>query len=169
MVFRSNMDTLSNKLISLSRAGKTTLMVATDALALPFCFAAAMWLRLGDTQLMLEFGYLPYLYVPIVTLVVFAISGLYRAVIRFIDRHLLTRTIVSLGLVVVISYLLTFFFGARDLRLPRNALMIYWLIAFAYILISRLSVRSFLRRNVGGTGHAKTSVAIYGEIGRAHV
>jgi len=162
MVFRSNMDTLSNKLISLSRAGKTTLMVATDALALPFCFAAAMWLRLGDTQLMLEFGYLPYLYVPIVTLVVFAISGLYRAVIRFIDRHLLTRTIVSLGVVVAISYSLTFFLGASDLRLPRNALMIYWLIAFAYILFSRLSVRSFLRRNVGGTGHAKTSVAIYG-------
>jgi len=160
MALQKSITMLRNKLISLSRSNKTALMVGTDALGLLFCFIAAMWLRLGNLSLMMEYGYLPYISIPLVTIAIFTLSGLYRAVIRFIDRHLLTRTIISLGAVVVLTYLAAYFLD--DKKLPRNALMIYWFVAFAYVLASRLSARSFLRKVSRHKSRDKITVAIYG-------
>ena len=162
MSIQSILQRLSNYLVSMSRDGKTALMAISDTIALSFCFMLAMWLRLGDLSQMLTFGYMPYLYIPAITVIVFFFAGLYRAVVRFIDRHLLTRTILALGGVVLFSYALSFFMSTNKIMLPRNALLIYWLVAFAYVLASRLTVRSFLRRHASSTNQTKISVAIYG-------
>jgi FlaA1/EpsC-like NDP-sugar epimerase len=162
MSIKSKMQRLSSYLVSMSRDGKIAFMAISDAIALSFCFMLAMWLRLGDLNQMLTFGYLPYLYIPTITVILFFFVGLYRAVVRFIDRHLLTRTILALGGVVLLSYALSFFISMNKIMLPRNALLIYWLVAFAYVLASRLTVRSFLRRDASSTNQSKISVAIYG-------
>jgi FlaA1/EpsC-like NDP-sugar epimerase len=154
---------LSNHLISMSRWSKIAVMVVTDAIAMPLCFLIAMLLRLGDfasTKNYGNYGITPYVIVGLITVVVFAFSGLYTAVIRFIDKHLLRSAGVGLGLAVVTAYVISFFLN--DQRLPRSALMIYWFIAFSYVVTSRLTIRGFLRNYADKHRQHKKMVAIYG-------
>ncbi|RJG07729.1 polysaccharide biosynthesis protein [Noviherbaspirillum cavernae] len=135
-------------------------MLTADLVALPLCFLIAMMLRLGDFDSTTRYGNAAYVFVALITILVFAMSGLYRAVIRFIDQSLLRTTGIGLGLAVVGAYTISFFLN--DQRLPRSALMIYWFIAFSYVVVSRLTIRSFLRNNAGGRRQQKNLVAIYG-------
>jgi FlaA1/EpsC-like NDP-sugar epimerase len=63
-------------------------------------------------------------------------------------------------LAVATAYVISFFFSEQ--RLPRSALMIYWFIAFSYVVASRLSIRTFLRSNSSGRNQSRKLVAIYG-------
>jgi FlaA1/EpsC-like NDP-sugar epimerase len=151
---------LSRRLVAMPRRSKVALMIAADSIALPFCVLAAMLLRLADLQLTMSYGYGPYILISAVTIFVFSVSGLYRAVIRFIDKHLLVTTGIALAAVIAFSFSLSYIID--DKRLPRNVLMIYWFIAFSYIVSSRLLVRSFLRTNTGIRPKIENIVAIYG-------
>lgn len=151
---------LSEKLVSMNRWSKIALMLIADSIALPLCLIVAMTLRLGDFESALRYGFVPHVVITLITIPVFTRSGLYRAVIRFIDSRLLKTTGIGLGLVVVIAYFISFAFSEQ--RLPRSALMIYWFIAFSYVVTSRLTLRSFLRNNSKKNGSHKKFVAIYG-------
>lgn len=151
---------LSKKLVGMNRWSKVAVMLVTDFIAIPLCFLVAMVLRLGDLDATKSYGIAPYVLVTFVTLCVFMLSGLYSAVIRFIDQNLLKSTGIALGVTVVGAYVLSFFFNEQ--RLPRSALMIYWFIAFSYIVASRLSIRTFLRNNAGSRRPLKNLLAIYG-------
>ena len=135
-------------------------MLAADSIALPICFVVAMLLRLGDWDAATSYGYAPLIWVPLVTLSVFAMSGLYRAVVRFIDQRLLTVTGIGLAIVLPCAYFLSLIFEYK--RLPHSALMIYWFIAFSYVVTSRLLVRAFLQTNAGKRRSVENLMAIYG-------
>jgi FlaA1/EpsC-like NDP-sugar epimerase len=150
----------SHHLVSMNRWAKIALMLATDLVAMPICFFIAMLLRLGDLQSTVRYGVAPHIVVGLVTIVVFVKSDLYRAVIRFIDQNLLKSAGIGLGLAVVTAYVISFFFGEQ--RLPRSALMIYWFIAFSYVVASRLAIRTFLRNNTSVRSQHRKLVAIYG-------
>ncbi len=151
---------LSKRMVSMHRWTKIAVMIGTDLIAMPFCFLAAMSLRLGDIGLALSYGKTPYAIVTFVTVCVFALCGLYRAVIRFIDQTLLKSTGIGLALAMVGAYALSLFL--QDQRLPRTALVIYWFVAFSYMVASRLTIRAFLRRSSGHRLQHKNLVAIYG-------
>ncbi|MBS0308927.1 MAG: polysaccharide biosynthesis protein [Proteobacteria bacterium] len=135
-------------------------MVGTDLIAMPFCFLMAMVLRLGSLDVALAYGKEPYAIVAVVTVCVFAFSGLYQAVIRFIDQTLLKSTGVGLALAMIGAYAVSMFW--HDQRLPRTALVIYWFVAFSYMVASRLAIRAFLRRSTGHHLQNKNLIAIYG-------
>jgi FlaA1/EpsC-like NDP-sugar epimerase len=151
---------ISQHLVSMDRRAKIALMLVSDLVAMPICFFIAMLLRLGDLQSTVRYGITPHIVVGLVTIVVFVKSDLYRAVIRFIDKHLLKSAGIGLGLAVATAYVISFFFSEQ--RLPRSALMIYWFIAFSYVVASRLSIRTFLRSNSSGRNQSRKLVAIYG-------
>ncbi len=155
-----HLATLSEKLVSMPRAGKIALMVAADVIALPLCFLVAMLLRVGGIRAVMGYGYGPYILITLLSIAVFYFSGLYRAIIRFIDEHPLAITGGGLAVVIVLTYFLAII--VDDKRLPRTALVIYWFIAFTYVAGSRLSVRSFLRKNMGIGQNVKKRVAIFG-------
>ena len=157
---QSQPERLSNTLVSLHRNHKVALMITADSVALPLCFLAAMLLLLTDFQVTKSYGTSLYFLVPLATIAAFGMSGLYRAVIRFIDKHLLVRTGIALAAVIAVSS--TAFYVAGDKRVPRNVLMIYWFIAFSYMVSSRLFVRSFLRQHTGMKPKLENVVAIYG-------
>lgn len=139
---------------------KIVLMLVTDLVAMPLCFLMAMALRLGDMSATLSYGIAPYIAVGLITVAVFVLCGLYRAVIRFIDQTLLRSNGIGLGLAIVAAYMISFLWQAQNL--PRSALTIYWFIAFSYVVGSRLAVRAFLRKySVRGLQH-KNLIAIYG-------
>ena len=145
----------------MSRRAKIALMLAADVTALPICFMLAILLRTGDPNAVLIHGVAPYLFVTAVTIAAFAFTGLYGAVIRFINQSVLTSAGLSLVLAVACIYLLSSHF--RYTEIPRNTLAIYWLAAFLYVLVSRLAVRSLLRDSkIKKRRQAGPLVAIYG-------
>jgi FlaA1/EpsC-like NDP-sugar epimerase len=152
---------LRTRLVSLNRFSKVALMLGVDFIALPFCFMFALLLRLGGIEAALRYGFMTNLLIALVTMQIFAIAGLYRAIIRFIDRQSLTATGLGLGIVVLVSYVIASITGYQ--HVPHTALVIYWFIAFAYVVISRMLARTWLR-NVGAFGRTDEAcvVAIYG-------
>lgn len=151
---------LSTRLVRLPRRWKMLLMVAGDLLAIPLCFLIAMILRLGDLGSSVNYGYQPYLMITLITLTVFEFSGLYRAVIRFIDKHLLIKAGSALAVVTLLTYVMAAMFA--DHHLPRTALMIYWFITFSYMVCSRMAMRDFLRTHTGLLRRNKRNIAIFG-------
>ncbi|MES2300358.1 MAG: nucleoside-diphosphate sugar epimerase/dehydratase [Pseudomonadota bacterium] len=157
---RSELSVLCARLVSLDRRIKVALMVTADMIALPLCFLVAMFLRLGDAREAFAYGVTPYVTIALLTVCVFYLSGLYRAVIRFIDKHPLLITGGGLAVVITLTYGTSAL--ADDHRLPRTALMIYWFIAFSYVVSSRLLVRQLLRRSASSERSARKMVAIFG-------
>lgn len=131
------------RLVSLNRATKIGLMLTSDFISLPFCSVIAMLLRLGDVNATLTYGVAPHILIALITIPVFAMTGLYGAVIRFIDQALLTSTGIGLAIVVLFTYVLSSLLDYKGL--PHSALMNYWFIAFSYVVTSRLMARSLLR------------------------
>lgn len=155
---QSMINQLCARIVSLHRAGKVALAVTVDLVALPLCFLIAMVLRGGDLHLARQFDFPSYLLVALLTICAFWLSNLYRAVIRFIDHRLLTFSGIALALAVFSAYLTLVILN--EARFPRSALVIYWFIAFSYVVLSRIGMRKLLRLARGaGTG---LPVAIYG-------
>lgn len=135
----------SHWLMALPRRRKTALMVTADLLALPLCFAFALFLRAGNFELLAQYGITPPLIIAVCTIPVFSMSGLYRTVIRYFDLKVLWTTGASLACLVGLTYALSFLVHLD--RLPRTGLLIYWFIAFAYVVISRFVARALLTRS----------------------
>jgi FlaA1/EpsC-like NDP-sugar epimerase len=144
----------------MSRLAKLGVMLGADMVSLPACSMIAMLLRTGNVDVALQYGVAPHLLVALVTIPTFGATGLYGAIIRFIDQSLLTATGVGLAVVAVFGYLLSSLFDFQ--RLPHSVLMIYWFIAFSYVVTSRLLARALLRRGNSENSEARSAVAIYG-------
>ncbi len=155
-----NLAQICTDMVSMNRTAKIALMVGVDLVALPFCFLMAMLLRVGDLHLALNYGFSSYLVVALVTIGAFSLSDLYRAVIRFIDQHLLTMTGLTLGLAVLCTYFVLLVLN--DEKFPRSALAIYWFIVFSYVVTSRITMRNFLRNHISKRPSVNHAVAIYG-------
>jgi FlaA1/EpsC-like NDP-sugar epimerase len=152
---------LGKRLVSMHRFTKIGVMLTADLVSLPLCFMIALLLRLGNFDLALHYGSAPHILIVLITIPVFAMTGLYGAIIRFIDLSLLTATGIALAVVVAATYLLSSFFDYKGL--PHSAVMIYWFIAFSYVVTSRLMARALLRNgNHGKRRETESVVAIYG-------
>ena len=148
------------RLAALPPRGKLLLMIGTDALLLPLCLLLAVGLRLGGSAVGTSVLMLAALAVGWLTVPVLAYSGLYRAVVRHLDLRVILHACVALGAVVLGVYLLALFLGMSVL--PRSALLIYWFIAFAYVITSRFSARAVLRRSLKRSDRRRLRTAIYG-------
>ena len=96
-------------------------MISADLIALPLCFLIAMLLRLGDVESTLRYGIASPVLIALLTVAAFFMSGLYRAVIRFIDQRLLTTAGIGLAIALLIAYF--FSLSLSDTKLPNSALM----------------------------------------------
>ncbi len=150
------------KVIALNRWLKIGVMIICDGVALPLCLMVALLLRLGSLELTLHYGIAPHLAMTLITIIAFAKAGLYRAVIRFIDLRLLTSAGIALAVVVIAAYCGSFILNYD--QLPHTAVMIYWFIAFSYVVSSRLTIRALLRSKTlpSSSTTEKLRVAIYG-------
>ncbi len=151
---------IARRLAAVSPRGKMLIMVGSDAVCLTVCMVLAVALRLGS--FMSVFDTSPGLQVAfaLLTLPALALAGLYRTVVRYIDLRVLLAAGSALGAVVLLMYLVAL---AMDMQaLPRSSLLIYWFVAFAYVVTSRFVARSLLRRGIKPTGRARVRTAIYG-------
>ena len=147
-------------LSALSPRHKVFVMIGGDALFLPLCMFAATVFRLGDVSAALETVPVVQLALAWLALPVLGAAGLYRAVVRYIDLRLLAAASGALAVVVLLVFLLALAFEVRVL--PRSALLIFWFVAFAYVVTSRFVARSLLRRGMKHGGRPRIRTAIYG-------
>lgn len=116
----------------------------TDLILVPVCLWLAFLIRLGFENLIspAEYWWL-FLSAVATSIPVFAMSGLYRSVLRYMGRD----TIVSLFTATTISALLLaliIFWSKSDLLLPRTLIINYWFLLFAMIGGARFVARAFL-------------------------
>jgi FlaA1/EpsC-like NDP-sugar epimerase len=150
---------LSEKLIAISRAGKSLLMFGADCLALPLCLQLALLAGAGGGA---DISAPPALVVLLtaMSIAALAMSDLYSAVVRYLDQRMLTIAGLGLGGAVLAVSALTM--DRDDQPLPAGALVNNWLIAMSYLVASRVAVRAFLRRHTRAPMQAREPVAIYG-------
>lgn len=151
---------IARRLAALSPRKKMVVMLAGDALLLPLCMLLAVSLRLGSIEGALDTAPHIQLLLALFTVPVLGLAGLYRTVVRYIDLRVLLAAGMSLAFAVLVVY------GVASLMdfkaLPRSAVLIYWFVAFAYVVTSRFVARSLLRRGLKAGGRARVRTAIYG-------
>lgn len=144
----------------MSPRAKVWVMIGGDALFLPLCMFAAMAFRLGSLEAALTT--LPTVQITLAWLAmpVLGAAGLYRTVVRYIDLRVLAAASGALAIVVLFVFALAL--GFRVQVLPRSALLIFWFVAFAYVVTSRFVARALLRRGLKHGGRPRVRAAIFG-------
>jgi FlaA1/EpsC-like NDP-sugar epimerase len=134
------------KTITLSRPTKSLIIIASDFILLPIALWSAIALRLDDWSYPAAFEWWVFFLPSLIAAPIFIRSGLYRAVIRYIeDRAVLTIaaavSLAVLGFVAAVQLL-------QISGIPRGSLLIFWLLAMGCIIVSRFFARSILRKMV---------------------
>ena len=138
---------------------KGAVMIAGDLVALPLLMLLAYAVRAGSLQVVLESSHWLLWAVPVAAVPMLAWAGLYRTVVRYIEVGVIVVAGAVLGALSLLAYAVaTLLPGAEAQRL---ALLVFWFMAFAYVVTSRLVARSFLRRGVRAA-HPALRAAIYG-------
>ncbi len=151
---------IARQLAQLSPRMKVWVMIGGDALFLPLCMFGATTFRTGS--LIIGFDTVPGVQIALalLTLPVLGAAGLYRTVVRYIDLRVLVAASAALAVAVLLVYALAQLFDVS--MLPRSALLIYWFVAFAYVVSSRFIARALLRRGLKNGGRPRLRTIIYG-------
>src|ERR1700733_9220338 len=150
--------TLANAVLALPRGAKRLIMAAADAVMLPLALWAALILKFDQFSFDLgRYGDL-FIVATVSALVIFAVLGLYRAIIRFMGLHAMA-TVVA-GVAVSVVALEAYDRLARREHVPLSVLAIYAALALVYLAGSRFIIRYlvYYKRN----GSTTKRVAIYG-------
>jgi FlaA1/EpsC-like NDP-sugar epimerase len=148
---------IANALLSLPRPTKRLVMVAADALALPAILWAALALKYGDPLLPVTHSDL-FLVATAAAVAIYALLGLYRAIIRFIGPQVMVTIVIGTALSVAVLGIYDRLHGRPFL--PWSVLAIYAALALLYLVASRFAVRYLFY--YGLNGHGSPRVAIYG-------
>ena len=151
---------IARRLAQLSPRAKVWVMLGGDAIFLPLCMLASVAFRLGGLEMAWNTAPEIQIGLALLALPVLAVAGLYRTVVRYIDLRVLAAASGALAAVIFLVYL-----GAQFLNLsvlPRSALLIFWFVAFAYVVTSRFIARTLLRRSLKPGARPRIRTAIYG-------
>src|SRR5205085_401357 len=123
---------------------KRIVMLAADAVFIPFALWCAVLLRFGTRFPEFQEGLGLYAIALVASVIVFARLGLYRAVIRFLSGRALATVVLGVTSSALVLLVLTL--GAY----PR-VIIIYWALALIYVAGSRFMMRAIMnyRRSCG--------------------
>src|SRR5579862_7325252 len=132
-------------------------MIAADAVMLPAILWAGLALKYGDPAVPVTHGDL-FVIATVSAIIIFALLGLYRAIIRFIGPQVMVTIVIGTALSVGVLGVYDRLHGTPFL--PWSVLAIYSALALLYLVASRFAVRYLFY--YGLNGHGTTRVAIYG-------
>jgi FlaA1/EpsC-like NDP-sugar epimerase len=140
----------------LSRAAKVSIAVATDASAMPALLFVALTLRYESHLAAAQVSAVLYVAAAALPICAFALTGMYRAVFRFVSRGALFVT----GLSVVLSATLLALLNSSltQNRAPISSIAFFGALALLYVIGSRVLVREWLFFRRG----RKERVLVYG-------
>lgn len=144
----------------LPRHTKSLIMVAADAVCMPFAFWLALGLRLDAWRFPVNpIAWWVYLLPTLISLPIFLRMGLYRSIVRYIEERAILTMLRAVSLAVALFFAAALFIGGNSI--PRGAVLIFWLLACVYICASRFMARYLLRARFMSQ-EQKTNVLIYG-------
>lgn len=152
------------RLAYLPRRIKIFVMLVSDVFLLPLALYSAIALRLGTPAPSILSSWWIFILLPFLTVPIFVRMGLYRAVIRFMDDRIILTVFYGVSLSVLLLSAAILLGHAEGI--PRSSIIIYWVIAIAYIASSRFFARGVLRNLERRNEDRRQPVAIYGA-GRA--
>ncbi|MFV8250664.1 polysaccharide biosynthesis protein [Bdellovibrio bacteriovorus] len=147
------------RIAGLPRRIKIFIMLFCDVILLPLALYSAIALRLGTIRPEVSTFWWLFLAVPFLTVPIFIRVGLYRAVIRYMDDRIIATVFYGVSL-SVLMLTATVVMG-NVVGVPRSSIVIYWIIAIAYITSSRFVARGVLR-SLERKQDRRVPVAIYG-------
>lgn len=145
---------------NLPRPYKRVFSVVADVLGLILAGFLAVWIRLGEFGAPLGDFETAIWLLPLIAIPVFIVNGLYRAIIRYIGQKFMWTVLISVSIVFVLWTAAIFML---DLRFPRSAIIITWLLTLVYILGTRGGIRLALSNYLQNLKSADVRrVVIYG-------
>jgi FlaA1/EpsC-like NDP-sugar epimerase len=143
---------INTKLINLPRRSKQMVMLIADTIALPICFVLAVFLRLGASPTAQTYSHLNMVaalglyafFVTLLSLPLLRWAGMYRSVLNYLDF----KTVVKGGLSVLLAAMLVYVGShlAGQVGFPRSAILIFWFVAFSYLMCSRYAALVLLHQ-----------------------
>ncbi|MBC3931160.1 polysaccharide biosynthesis protein [Undibacterium curvum] len=148
-----------NLLIQLPRRKKQLLAIATDAVCLPLAFICAIWLRYETfSQALFQHYFWLIVAIPFVSVPIFIRTGLYRAIVRYIDQKILG--VVVFGATVSVLLLTFISLMLHILPISRAVFGFFWAGSIFYLCASRFIARAWLVRT--DINENTVPVCIYG-------
>lgn len=145
--------------LRLPRRHKQLMAAAADCALLPLAFLVALNLHFEGAA---DGGLLRYVWIgllaPAIAVPVFIKTGLYHAIIRYIDHQIILRVMIDTTVAICILAVADYFISPAPL--PAAFFAIFWVVAVLYVLASRFIVRGFLRGY--RSPNNGIAVAIYG-------
>ena len=138
---------------------KRGVMVALDLFLIPFALWTALSLRYGEFFTDFNRAGLVFVGLTFFTIPVFVRLGLYRAVMRYLGRHVFEQ--IAVGALASAGILLAMMFLYQQASLPRSTFMIYGLVLFLLVAGARFLARTLLGDAPRG-GRKRERVVIYG-------
>ncbi len=146
-----------NYLLNAPRTSKRLITLCYDALTIPIAIYSALALRHGELLITITPQIVTTaLTTTFITLCIFARTGLYRAVIRYMASKAFST--LALGITLSALVLATSSFITQA-HIPRSSIIIYWFTAFALLGLPRLFIRNIVNQ-LNNT--KKEPVLIYG-------
>jgi FlaA1/EpsC-like NDP-sugar epimerase len=115
-------------------------MVGADVIALPLLMVLAYAVRSGSLESAVRSLNWVMWAVPLLAVPLLGAAGLYRTVVRYIEVGVIAAAGVVLAVLCVLAYGLAVM--ASEAEAQRMALLVFWFMAFAYVVSSRLMARS---------------------------
>jgi FlaA1/EpsC-like NDP-sugar epimerase len=146
-----------SQILGWPRQTKRLLMLVADLIVVPAALWAAFALKFDSLSEGFEQNLLFYVGVAATGTLIFATSGLYRAVVRFIGMRMLVAIVAGATGSAVVLWLLSALLPFIQ-PIPISVAVIYWLIALVWVAGTRLIARWILTPLNGEV----TRVVIYG-------
>ena len=156
-VFASPRNRLVSRMLGWPRPTKRFLMVLADLVVVPAALWMAFTLKFDSLAAGFNRNLLFYVGVAAASTLIFAFSGLYRAVVRFIGIRVLLSIVAGVtGSAIVLTVLSSSLPFVQSI--PPSVAAIFWLLAFFWVTATRLFARWLLTPfEINGT-----RVVIYG-------
>ena len=153
--------TLTTSLLRLGPLKRRLLLIATDALLLPLAVWLSFWLRLAQPfSPKFEEGLWLLLAVLLIGLPLYALSGQYKGLTRYVGSLALYRLAARNGLLVLLLVLTGVLL---QLQLPpRSSWLLLWVLLTGFTGGVRFALRDVLLNLQNNPRHAVIRVAIYG-------
>jgi len=149
-----------DRLLNIPRAYKLVAILLADLLVLPLAVYSAHVLRFAD------FWPEPYIsnnawmfyWVLLAGPIIFALLGLYRAVVRYMGWHALSTVLLGSLMLSASFYIVSVLFV---IALPRSLPIIFFLLSVLYVAGTRAFFRQYYRRYMVGITESKKAI-VYG-------
>ena len=153
----SRHNRLVDRVLGWPRQTKRLLMFIADLVVIPTALWLAFALKFDSLTEGFERNALFYVAVAAASTVIFAGSGLYRSVVRFIGARMLAAILAGVTGSALVLWLLSYTLPFVQ-QITVSVAVVYWLIAFVWVTATRLIARWLLTP----FGVASVRVVIYG-------